>query len=434
VYLLASEIEPTTVEWLWQSRIPLAKITILEGDPGLGKSTLLLDLAARVSRGAPMPDGTPGAEGAVVILTAEDGASDTVVPRLIAAGGDLDRIAILLGGEGGDRKKRLLSFPGDIETLREMIQEINAVLVIVDPLVAFVGPSINTWKDQDVRRALHPFAELAEQTGAAVVALRHLTKGQGGSAIYRGGGSIGIIGAARSALLVAKDPEEDAQRVLAMVKSNLCREAPSLSYHIEEAENAVSRIVWDGQSSYTADELVSSPRDPEERTAIDEAKDFLRDLLAEGGQLARDVHREAREAGISERTLSRAKSALGVKSQREGFGKDGKFYWVLLDEAEVGHSGTVAPYDGDRGPTGDTATGSHRVPHIGGQGTLRPLLDRAREYVNGWPGCTREQLVDHLGGDTAQANAAVDALIATGEPEFAHLRREASGEDPDVIA
>ena len=326
VIVRMQDVQPELVSWLWQDRIPLGKLTLLDGDPGLGKSTIMFDLAARVSTGAQMPDDSPGLSGGVVILTAEDGLADTVVPRLNAAGANLDRIVVLKAVHLKD-VERPPSIPEDLDAVQEAIAMVDAKLVIVDPLVAYLSGDVNSWRDQDVRRSLHPLANLADEMRIALVAIRHLTKGSGGHAVYRGGGSIGIIGAARSGLLVAKDPDDETGRVLAVVKSNLAPEAPSLSYHIETAENATSRIVWGGESPHSANALVAAFGDPEEQTALGQAKTFLLEELADGPRPAKEIQRTARDAGIADRTLKRARHVLAVESYRAGFGPGGT--WML---------------------------------------------------------------------------------------------------------
>lgn len=252
-----ADVEPEHVTWLWPGRIPLAKITLLDGDPGLGKSSLTLDLAARTSVGASMPDGSPGVAGGVVILSAEDGVADTIRPRVEAAGGDLSRIAVLRTvGVGED--ERLPAIPDDLPEVEVAIAEVGATLLIVDPLAAFLGADVNSHRDQDVRRALAPFAALAERTKVAVTVVRHLNKATGASAIYRGGGSIGIAGAARSVLLVAKDPADPERRILAPVKSNLGRPSAALAYTMEEASNGAVKVAWQGESDLSADRLLAS--------------------------------------------------------------------------------------------------------------------------------------------------------------------------------
>ena len=331
VGVLLSEVECERVAWLWPGRIPLGKITVLDGDPGLGKSTLALDLAARVTRGGLMPDGSPGVDGGVVILTAEDGLGDTVRPRLEAAGGDPTRVVALQTVGTGDNE-RAVSLE-NLQALEQAIRRVGAKLVIVDPVMAFLGTQTDSHRDQDIRRCLAPLARLAETSGAAFLIIRHLNKASGGNPIYRGGGSIGIIGAARSGLLVSKDPDEEARRVLASTKSNLSRPPESLSFELEDRAGAV-RVKWLGASKHSASSLLAESDNEQDRAAVDEAKDFLRDALAGGPQPAKDVQRGAREAGISDATLRRAKSALHVTARKVGRpGMPGQgWVWALPED------------------------------------------------------------------------------------------------------
>lgn|GEM_PF-3456641 len=232
VIVRLADVEPgRAVEWLWRGHVPRGTVTIFEGDPGLGKSALTCDLAARVSTGAPMPDGTPGVVGGAVILSAEDSLRDVIRPRLEAAGADLERVVALAAIRTAEGE-RLPELPLDLGALERAIVESSAVLVVIDPLMAYLGVEVNSWRDQDVRRALAPLAALAERAGCAVVIIRHLNKGAGGSAIYRGGGSIGIVGAARAAFVVAKDPDDATARVLAPVKCNLAAPPASRTFRV----------------------------------------------------------------------------------------------------------------------------------------------------------------------------------------------------------
>lgn len=329
---LLSAVVPERVRWLWEGRIPLGKLTILDGDPGNGKSALTTDLAARISVGRSLPDGTPCEEGpgGVVLLNAEDGLADTIRPRLEAAGADLDRALALATTPDGEGFERLLSIPEDLHIIRKGIDQVKARLVVLDPLMAFVSGNVNSHKDQDIRRALAPLAKLAEETGAAVVVVRHLNQATGQNALYRGGGSIGIVGQARSALLVAKDPQDEDRRVLAPLKNNLAKPAPSLAFVLTEAANGAVRVEWKGETNHNADALLAAPVDAEERSAVDEAAEFLRDALGRGPVWSKQVKKEAREADIAEKTLFRAKKALGVRSVKEG---DGSWSWSLPNEA-----------------------------------------------------------------------------------------------------
>ena len=349
--VLLSEVTPEAVRWLWPGRVPLGKLTVIDGDPGLGKSTITLDLAARVSRGGAMPDGAPGVLGGVGLLTAEDGLSDTVRPRLEAHGAALARIVALpFIGEGDER--RPVTLPADLGVLRAAIRRVGALLVVIDPLMAFLDGKVDSHRDQDVRRVLAQLAALAEETGAAVVIVRHLNKTAVGNPLYRGGGSIGIIGAARAGFIVAKHPEHDEMRVLAPTKANLSRPAPSLAFVLDTV-GEVPRVRWLGESEQSAETLLAV-KDETAARPRDEAAAFLREVLADGPLPARDVYRQAEDAGISARTLKRAKSLLGVAAVKAGApGAGGQGWsWELPKGAtsdEECQQKTVAPF-GKSGP------------------------------------------------------------------------------------
>src|SRR5262249_8218950 len=215
-----SDVTPQPVRWLWRGRIRIGKLTVLDGDSGLGKSLLSTDLAARISKARLMPDNTANDlrdPAGVVILSAEDDPSDTICPRLKATGADLSRIVLLAGLRDSDSVR--LPTLADLEAIRHAITLVNAKLVIIDPLMAYLPGRVDSHRDQDIRSSLAPLAALAAETGVAVLVIRHLNKTEGKNALYRGGGSIGIIGAARSGLLVAQDPEDEERRILAVTKS-----------------------------------------------------------------------------------------------------------------------------------------------------------------------------------------------------------------------
>lgn len=328
---LLSDVEPERVEWLWDRRIPLGKITVLDGDPGNGKSALTTDLAARLSVGRTFPDGQPCDPAGVIIMNAEDGLGDTIRPRLDAAGGDPSRVLSLatvpVGDEGDERH---LTIPDDIPLIQQHVEHVGAKLVIIDPLMAFLSGKSNAHVDQDIRRALAPLARMAERTGAAVLLVRHLNKSQGGNALYRGGGSIGIIGAARSGLLAGEHPEEDGLLVLAGQKSNLSTPPDSLAYRIVTAANGAARIEYAGVTEARADALLRTAGDPEQKSVLREAMEFLRDELKDGPMAASAIRERAGKERISDATLRRAKSDLGVVSEKQG---DGSWSWHLPGKA-----------------------------------------------------------------------------------------------------
>lgn len=324
------DVEPEHVSWLWPGRIPLGKVCIVDGDPGLGKSTLVLgEMASRVTTGTPWPDGQPCPLGSVVMLTAEDGLGDTIRPRLDAHGADSSRVVAFEAVEYGPDDERLPSLALDVARIEAAVIREGALLVVVDVLMAFLGARTDAYRDQDVRTLLTPLVKMAERTGCAVICLRHLSKSGGANALYRGGGSIGIIGAARAGLLVALDPEDETRRVLAVTKNNLAAPVPALAFRLAPDEvRGCARIEWDGETAHTASQLLESG-DAEERSAGDEAVAFLTELLEDGPMPASKVRKAARDAGIADRTLDRARKRAGIGSKREGFGADGVWSWSL---------------------------------------------------------------------------------------------------------
>ena len=330
------------VRWLWPRRLPLGKLTILDGDPGLGKSALTLDLGARVSSGQPMPDGAAAdlaGPAGVVLLAAEDALADTVRPRLEAAGADLARVvALTLVPDRAPAGRRPASDPpfarlptlADLAALRHAIAAVRAALVVVDPIMAYLPREVNSSRDTDVRAVLVRLANLAETEGVAVLAVRHLTKAGRRNPLYRGTGSIGIIGSARSGLLVAKDPadESGARRVLAGTKSNLAAPLPALAFHLA-APNGALRVIWEGPTDHTADSLLDAQheRDAAPSTALAEARDLLTTILATGPRPATDVQAEARAAGITPSALRRARAALAIRARKSGY--QGRWLWYL---------------------------------------------------------------------------------------------------------
>lgn len=280
---LLSEVEPEQVSWLWPGRFPLGKVSLIDGDPGCGKSAMTTDLAARVSVGRTWPDGAECEAAGAVICSAEDGEGDTIRPRLDAAGGDPERVVVLSTTPDPEGNDRMLELPIDLPIMRRAIERVSARLLILDPLMAFLPGTVDSHKDQDIRRAIAPLAKLAEDTGAAIVVVRHLNKAGGGNPLYRGGGSIGIVGAARSALLVAKHPEDESRRVLAPMKSNLATPAPSLTFTLEEAANGSVRVEWRGSSPLDASALLSAPADDEDRREQMALRDAVGELMEQNG-------------------------------------------------------------------------------------------------------------------------------------------------------
>jgi hypothetical protein len=342
---LLSDFPSERVDWLAPGWLAKGKISICDGDPGEGKSTLSIDWAAKLTRGLALPGGAPMAPTGVVLISPEDGVADTIRPRFEAAGANLDLVRIFQGGRDVADPLQVImppSFPGDIDLLREILTTLDIGLVIIDPLFAALDPNVSAKVDQDIRRALTPLARLAEETRVAVLLIRHLNKSMGGSPLYRGGGSIGIIGVARLGMLVGRDPDDPDARVLAYTKVNNCKPPASIRFRLVESptNSDVATVEYLGESSYSASELLSAPATKQgeqpESSALDIAKDWLKSWLEDGPKAANETVEMALQAGIKERTLDRAKAALNVKPKRVGgVGKNGAWWWQLPDDEET---------------------------------------------------------------------------------------------------
>jgi hypothetical protein len=336
-----SQVAPESLRWLSPGRLAAGKITVIDGDPGLGKSTLLSEFAARISRGDPLPGGEAAPPRLVVIMSAEDDLYDTIRPRIDAAGGDPRRVIAFATLPDNPTSGTLGAIPDHVYVLEEIIARTKAALLVIDPLVAFLSRGHNANSDQGVRRAFHSLRGLAERTGVAIVAVRHLNKSPGANPLYRGGGSIGIIGAARCELLLAPDPDDPERRILASTKGNLGRPPPSLAFRLVAAPGShVARVVWDGESQWTADQLLRETASGATlRSLLAEAREWLSASLADGPRSAGDILREARDAGIGRDILYAAR-----KIERVMIGKErvagGR--WVWSHPARAGEHSAVS--------------------------------------------------------------------------------------------
>lgn len=318
----ASSIEPREVSWLWHGWLPRGKLCLLDGDADLGKTFVALHLVAEISRGRPMPDGSLGIPPAdALFMSAEDDADDTIIPRLIAMDADLDRVHIVTGVGNREGKTRMIQMPGDFDAIRQAVEQTGAAFVVIDPFFAYVGGQTDTHKDAPSRSVMSPLKQLAEETDTTFLLIRHYTKGGDSKAIHKGGGSVAFLAAARSALMVAKDPDDDTRRVFAVAKCNLAATPPALLFRFVPSENVpkMVRLEWLGTSTRTADEILAAhAEDKEERGALQEAKAFLEDSLDTGVVQANKIYRQAESNGIARRTLQRAKRELKVKSDQVG--------------------------------------------------------------------------------------------------------------------
>ncbi len=381
------DVQPESVDWLWPGRIAAGKLTLIAGDPGLGKSFLTLDLAARVSRGGVWPD-APGVyikPGGVVLLSAEDGIADTIRPRLDAAGADVSRIialeAVRMVGGDGQESARSFDLSRDTPALEDAIRSVDDCrLVVIDPVTAYLG-GVDSHKNAEIRGVLSPLGALAEKYGVAIVGVTHLNKSGGGPAIYRAMGSLAFVAAVRTAWSVSKDKDDPDRRLLLPIKNNIAPDTGGLAYRIESTGLGADPVVaWEPDAvEVSADDALASDRIGQGgRTERDDAAEWLTELLANGSLPATDVQREAKDAGFSIATLRRAKAALGVVSRKGDFG--GPWRWSLPAIAQDAHADVVlipenvsALVEGERLGNSDPSRGGsgEQAPAEDGQGAQR---------------------------------------------------------------
>ena len=303
-----SEVDTQTVEWLWEPYIPFGKVTIVQGNPGEGKTTLALRLCAACTNRKPFPAMAEHEPFNVIYQTAEDGLGDTVKPRLMEADADLDRGLVI------DEGKQELSLSD--ERIERAIRQTGARLIILDPIQAYVGEKTDMNKANEIRPIFRRLAEVAERTGCAVVLIGHLNKAAGGQSAYRGLGSIDFRAAARSVLLIGRVKREPNVRVIIHDKSSLAPEGKPVAFCLDP-ETGFS---WIGEYDITADELLSGAGG-NTATKTEQAERLILDLLADGKELAsEDIEKAATEAGISARTVRAAKRNLDgrITSKRIG--------------------------------------------------------------------------------------------------------------------
>ena len=298
------DINSEEVQWLWYPYIPFGKLTILQGDPGCGKTMVALDLAARLSSGTPLPFTNEGGKPINIIYqTAEDGPEDTIKPRLVTAGADCSRIMLI------EEKENPLSFSD--RRLEHAITDSGARLLILDPLSAFIGNDVNLNHAIDVRKAFRPLYEMADRTKCAVLIISHTNKMKGSSSLYRTNGSIDVAGAVRSILAVGKRKNEKTERILVQVKNNLEQVGPSLVYELTD------HVEWKEQSEISADDLFMEFITPSERaTKKEKAKEELIELLMEKDQPQTYIKDYFEKMNISFRTVQEAQKELGIKPYR----------------------------------------------------------------------------------------------------------------------
>jgi putative DNA primase/helicase len=333
-----ASIKSEPLRWLWPGRFPLGKLSLLIGDPGLGKSLVTLDLAARVSRGLAFADSAACEFGSVILLSAEDDPADTIRPRLEAAGAHLEnviildavRVALAHGGMG----VKEFNLETDVLALEDAIASYPGTrAVIVDPISAYMG-TVDGHSNVGVRGMLRPLADLASRCRVAVIAVSHLSKARQ-AAVRSAIGSIAFAAAARAVWAVVKDLDDPERRLFLPVKANLAADAGGLSFKVD-AVNGVPRVSWDpGAVTVDVNSILSDDGQGEERGARQQAQEWLRETLEDGPIAVVELRKAANAAGLAWRTLERAKAAIGAKAERHGF--QGSYSWKLPTSAKPGN-------------------------------------------------------------------------------------------------
>jgi len=326
--VIASSVKPETVKWRWTGKLAFGKVSMLIGDPEARKSFVSLAMATAVTLGTPMPGDTERHPPQnVLLLSAEDGIADTIVPRLIAMGADMDRVTILKGlkkTQVGDI--RTLNLSTDLKKIDAELSKGGYGMVVIDPINAYT-PSVDGKSDVSVRTLLAPMGELADRHQVMFLLVRHLNKNEGRNVLYRSMDSIGYVAMARSVLLVGRNPEDEDESVIIGIKNSNGKRSKGISFRIE----GDGVFKWGGESDLTADQLVTSKSD-EEKSAMGEAEDFILAMLEDGCKLATECVNEYKQNGFASRTIDRAKKNLGIKSEKEKGVKNGPFYWRCRTE------------------------------------------------------------------------------------------------------
>lgn len=334
----AAEIEPRPLDPVWDGLLWAGKPTLLAGDPGLSKSILTCDIAARVTTGEPWPCSKEHRKPAeVLMVSAEDDAEDTIVPRLNAAGADLSRLTFLDGvtehTEDGPRDTALV-LDKHLEQVSDVLRSRKGAvrLLVVDPLSAYLGRNTDSHNEGDVRSVLAGLAGLAAKHRVAILAVRHLRKAEGASALQRVIGSVAFTAAARAVYVVVRDPNDDDRRLLLCTKNNLAPDTAGYSYQLDTLETGAPYLLWsEEREARTAEEVLTTATG--KTNVTDTVEQWLRDLLLNGPLPSQELQRRAIEAGYKWRTVERARGRMpDVRTWREtlpGRGACGQWQWGL---------------------------------------------------------------------------------------------------------
>lgn len=339
VYRRLSDVQAQPIRWLWPGRFARGKVSMIAGNPGLGKSQVTASLASVVTTGGRWPVDVERCEvGSVIFLSAEDDAADTIKPRLLAAGADTSRCytldAVTDRDSDGSASIRSFNLQSDLDRLAALLERIGDVaLVVIDPISAYLGGT-DSHKNAEVRAVLAPLSELAARYGVAVVCVSHLNKAGGNEALMRVTGSLAFVAAARAAYVVTRDKDDSQLRLFLPLKNNIGNDQAGLAFKVEshdiEGGIQTSRVIWESEPvMVTADEAMRPADSDEEHGLRDEIADWLQDLLYPGRMKSQEVQSKAKQSGFAWRTVQRTAKETGVVIKREGFGPDTVTYWSL---------------------------------------------------------------------------------------------------------
>jgi putative DNA primase/helicase len=335
-----SEIQPKPIKWLWPGKLARGKVSIIAGNPGLGKSQVTASLASIVSNGGLWPvERTQCERGRVIMLSAEDDPEDTIRPRLEAAEADIGMIEYIESvqdeGGTGEYRTRGFSIERDCSKLSEMILDLGDVaMVIIDPITAYLGQA-DSHKNAEVRALLAELARLAFRHNVAIVAVSHMNKSQSMDALMKVQGSVGFTGAARAVWGVTKDKDNQLRRLFVPLKNNLGKDEVGFAYTIEPyrlegTDIETSRVMWENELiSVDANDAFGGDMDREQKPALDRAQEFLREYLREGPAKVSEVFKDAKSSDCAEITIRRAAAKLGVVYEQQGFGRRKISYWKM---------------------------------------------------------------------------------------------------------
>jgi hypothetical protein len=305
-----SNVKSSDVQWLWYPYIPCGKITILQGDPGEGKSTFIIHVAAILTRAGVLPDGCQVKEAATVIYQcSEDSMSDTIKPRLEAAGADCSRVAFI---EEGDDALTL-----DDERIDQALEQTGAKLLVLDPIQAFIGRDGDMQSAVRMRKIMRRLSFMAENHNCAVVLIGHMNKGAGNNNLYRGLGSIDIAANARSVLMVSKDVQEPWKRYVFPIKVNLAPEGEPIGFGFDKEKG----FFWLGKCQVNVNELMAARQTTSAKKEM--AIGYLQEILAEHDIASKEIFEQMKVLGISRRTAQEAKKEAGIQAYKKG----NAWYW-----------------------------------------------------------------------------------------------------------